>query len=558
MANEAAGGFHGAFRQSMSWLHTWVGLVLSVILYFMFITGSTGYVHAQITRWMEPERGVMTAEARAAPLAHTSEAMAEAAFTEARARAPEATAIYIGWPVKGSPYQNYYLYAEGADIETLDLQIDPDRLVVAEPGAGAARETGGGDALYQMHYDLHYIPFHQFIVFGYTLPALPTLIVGVATMFMLVATVTGIVVHKKIFADFFTFRPSKGQRSWLDAHNLASVLTLPFIIMITYSGLIFYAYEYMPTVRDTTYGTSDAAREAFEHENYPKYYAHKREPAGLAAEMAPIGPMLAAAREEWSGLEPQWIDIHNPGDANATALIWSTTEKEVSHDLYRTIWFDATTGERLSAADSGVNTAGVIGDFLITLHEGNFAGPALRLLYFATGLTGAAMIATGLVLWSVKRRQRLRMADRADFGLEFVERTNVGIIVGLPIGVAAYFWANRLLPVGMEGRADWEMHVLFLTWGAALLASALVPARRAWPVALGIAASAFGLIPALNAVTTEVHLGSTLAGGDWELASVDLVCLVIAGFFAVACRKALGRAQSDAAGRRQRHLEPAE
>ena len=47
-------------------------------------------------------------------------------------------------------------------------------------------------------------------------------------MFMLIAIVSGVITHKKIFIDFFTFRWGKGQRSWLDAHNASGVLLLPF------------------------------------------------------------------------------------------------------------------------------------------------------------------------------------------------------------------------------------------------------------------------------------------------------------------------------------------
>src|SRR3546814_12943346 len=61
---------------------------------------------------------------------------------------------------------------------------------------------------------------------------------GVAAMFMLVAIVSGVITHKKIFVDFFTFRWGKGQRSWLDAHNALSVFGLPFHLMITYTGLV--------------------------------------------------------------------------------------------------------------------------------------------------------------------------------------------------------------------------------------------------------------------------------------------------------------------------------
>ena len=46
---------NGSFRQSMSWLHTWAGLVLGTVLYFIFITGSVGYFDDEITYWMQPE-----------------------------------------------------------------------------------------------------------------------------------------------------------------------------------------------------------------------------------------------------------------------------------------------------------------------------------------------------------------------------------------------------------------------------------------------------------------------------------------------------------------------
>ena len=45
----------GNFRQSMLWLHTWAGLVVATVLYFMFITGSVGYFNDEITYWMQPE-----------------------------------------------------------------------------------------------------------------------------------------------------------------------------------------------------------------------------------------------------------------------------------------------------------------------------------------------------------------------------------------------------------------------------------------------------------------------------------------------------------------------
>src|SRR3546814_11295490 len=93
-----------------------------------------------------------------------------------------------------------------------------------------ARDTPGGFFLYRFHFDLHYIP----VLWARYL-------VGAAAMFMLIAILSGIVTHKKIFADFFMLRFGTGQRSWMDAHNVAAVFALPFHLMIPYTGLVTLA-----------------------------------------------------------------------------------------------------------------------------------------------------------------------------------------------------------------------------------------------------------------------------------------------------------------------------
>src|SRR3546814_3563951 len=81
-------------------------------------------------------------------------------------------------------------------------------------------------------------------------------------MFMLIAILSGIVTHKKIFADFFMLRFGKGQRSWLDAHNVAAVFALPFHLMITYTGLVTLAVMYMPWGIAANYARPDSFFEA--------------------------------------------------------------------------------------------------------------------------------------------------------------------------------------------------------------------------------------------------------------------------------------------------------
>src|SRR3546814_15787121 len=84
-------------------------------------------------------------------------------------------------------------------------------------------------------------------------------IVAFCTMFMLVAIISGIVTHKRIFKDFFTFRPRKGQRSWMDAHNVVAVLALPYHLMITYTGLVALMFIVMPSPVQLAYQGNDKA-----------------------------------------------------------------------------------------------------------------------------------------------------------------------------------------------------------------------------------------------------------------------------------------------------------
>ncbi|GAB3382288.1 hypothetical protein GCM10027514_22270 [Azotobacter armeniacus] len=49
------------FRQSMTWLHTWAGLLLGWLLFAIFLTGTLTVFDKEISWWMQPElrdRGV--------------------------------------------------------------------------------------------------------------------------------------------------------------------------------------------------------------------------------------------------------------------------------------------------------------------------------------------------------------------------------------------------------------------------------------------------------------------------------------------------------------------
>jgi hypothetical protein len=385
-----------------------------------------------------------------------------------------------------------------------------------------------------MHYQLHYMP-----------QRLAYWIVEICSLFMLAAIVTGVVVHKKIFKEFFTFRPGKQQRSWLDAHNVLCVVALPFHIVITYSGLLFFADTVMPYVLTPSYRTTSTqqAEDRFSAElnatqTHGAAYRLVRsiEPAGLNAPLTSIDTILAEVAAHFPLADATAIDVYHPGDANARVVV-SREEVVPMRGSRGHLVFDGVSGELIEEfSRAEMSAPSALYGALLGVHEGRFAQPVLRWLYFVAGVIGTAMIATGLVLWTSKRRAQLKQ-EAPGLGLVLIERLNVATIVGGPIAIAAYFWANRLIPATLETRAAWEAHALFIAWGAMFVHAIVRPRERAWIEQLYVAAALFGLLPVLNAFTTDRHLGVSLPMGDWALAGVDITALMLGACLALAAYK---------------------
>lgn len=492
-------------RQSMSWLHTWSGLIFGWILFAMFLTGTLSFFQHEITHWMQPEIQMRPAPAQAS----ASAALAQRYLTE---HAPDAKLWIIRLPSDRKPVILLF-YKKPGERRYARVELDPHTGQVIK-----GRKTRGGDFFYRFHFELEMAHPGRWLV-------------GIAAMFMLAAIVSGIITHKKIFTDFFTFRPKKGgQRAWMDGHNALSVLGLPFHLMITFSGLLLLAYMLMPAgilaAYDNPNQFGDEANPAY------KVAAPRRQPASLTA----FAPLVEQAQQRWHG-GVEDISVNHPGDVGATVTITRSVADGVSYgQIAPYLRFDGVSGALLEgrdAASPAIRTAGVIGG----LHLARFAAPLLRWLYFLVGLVGTGMIGSGLVLWIAKRRQKARPGAREAFSLRLVDGLNAGIIAGLFIAMAAFFWANRLLPADLPSRSAWEVRAFFGAWGLSLGYAFLFHSRK-WRDLLALAAASLALVPVLNALTTSRHLGVSLPTGDWVMAGFDLTCLAGALLLGWMARKA--------------------
>lgn len=516
------------FFRCMTWLHTWSGLLVCWLLFLVFFAGTAAYYRSEISLWMQPE---VHPAVPGSPLL-TEKALSEA-LTQLEQKAPGKN-WSITLPSDRLPVMSYSWSDNqrgggggrrgGGGGGNNRYFLDP---VTAEP-LDTPRATRGGDFLYRLHFDLHYMS----AITG-------RWIVGFCSMFMLLAMISGIVIHKRIFKDFFSFRPGKGPRTWLDGHAASSVLSLPYHLMITYTGLITLMFVYMPWGAQSRYGDSEAFFNDWNRGGSEVVKA-SGEPAALAS------PAVLA--QQLQGLMQQqtlrFMRIEHAGDRNARIIITPQMSRALM-DGRPPIVLNGVTGEILQQGPTVVSGGREAQNLMIALHTGRFSSPWLRFLFFIAGVSGCFMIATGAMMWATKLRQKQK--GKTSVGLWLVDKLNAGTFAGLPIGLACYFYANRLIPASLPQRADWEIHSLFAGWVVVTVLMLFGSSRKAWARIFMLTAVLYALLPVLNGWGSGFHLFTNIARQHYPLAGFDLMLLVIAAGYALAAYRLQHKATAETA-----------
>lgn len=531
-----------SFRQAMAWLHTWFGLVLGFVLMAAFFFGALSVFDREFDRWAIPET-------RFAPQPMPSyERVLRPAFQRMQ---PDAQAVAQMRPRVDGPmparydivniWSAYTTHRDPVVALYADYRVpgakDPDEVIYAvatiDPRDGRTLPDDqlkiGSEFFYPMHYGLT-LDWKQLGIY----------IVGFSALVMLAALVSGVVMHRKLFRELFTFRPGKARlRSVLDLHNLTGVVALPFHFFFALTGLlIFAATYYFPVGHTQLHDLHDLqAKLEAQETGLP----HER--AGVRAGLADVDAMVANARQRWEDKgkagEVGFLMLVHVGDANGYVSVYRAGTDRIAL-VGDGVHFKASTGE-LIREDPAPTAVGRLSEFLTGLHLQHFRHWLLRWLYVLGGLAGAVCIATGFVFF-VEKRKRQHAADGRQ-GARIVDALAVASVAGMPLAALGILVANRLLPADLPARGDWERYAFWAVWVLSLVHAGW----RSAPVARGlpnpawreqtwaIMAMAVGAV-LLNWVTTGDHLARTLGAGYWPVAGVDLSLLAVA---AIACASAL-------------------
>ncbi|MDO8718908.1 MAG: PepSY-associated TM helix domain-containing protein [Pseudomonadota bacterium] len=503
------------FRKSMAWLHTWAGVVIGSLLFAIFWMGTLSVFDREIDRWMMPGT-------RLAPSAAARPFKLDGPVTEQAQRLAQGSS-------------QWFVRLPTERVPALELRWRDEATKVTErrylhPQTGAVLEhtdtLAGTGFIFPFHYRLHI----RWKDVGYWL-------VGLAGMSMLLLIISGVIIHRKIFADFFLFRPKKRlQRASLDLHNLTGVLALPFHFAIALSGIVILFTIYWPSAYHATYAQAKNPRQAFAAEGFGQYRRAKTNTPGRP--LASLDAMLAKAEQEWQGGRASFVRVWHPGDANGYVELRRGYPDMVTVNLDQ-LYFDAVTGTVLSNFEAA--PVMTVERFISGLHFIQFEHWTLRWLYFLAGLSGCVLIATGSLFWLEGRRAS--HAKKGLAGVRVVEALTVTSVPGIIVATMVFFAANRMLPANAAlagwDRSEIEVWAFYLAW-LGTLGHAALRGRAAWREQAWAVAGLALLAVALNWATTGHHLAHTLDRGLWAVAGMDLLLLALAGLAAGTARH-LGR-----------------
>lgn len=540
------------FRHTMAWLHTWFGLALGLVLMVVFFFGSLSVFDREIDRWAIPDtryepQPMPSFDKMLAPIFKDMQPDAAArAMTAPLADGPlperfDTPRSWGAYTTHRDPVLLLFAGYEVPNAKDHETAIWANRTV--DPRSGEALPVDRLKVGSEFFYPLHYSLTLDWKNIGYW-------IVGFSALMMLMALVTGVIMHRKFFRELFTFRPNKStQRSMLDLHNLTGVVALPFHFFFAFTGLVIFAYIYFPVMHTQLTPLHDRHEQLEAKETG---LPHDR--AGVAAPLASVDAMVAEAQRRWAAKgmagDVGYLNIQHVGDANSYVSVYRAGTDRVQL-AGEGIHFKASTGELLRE-DPPPTVVARINEFLTGLHLQHFKHWLLRWLYVLGGLSGCACIATGLFFFVEKRKRQ--HAKQGVSGARVVDALAVTVVTGMLVATLSMLIANRLLPdvmpAGWPLRGAMEKNIFWGSWllagahaywrTAAVAAGRLAPAWREQCLAIAVLAIA---APLMNWITTGDHLLRTIGSGYWPVAGADLFMLASAALAVLAARKLQQRAE---------------
>ncbi|MEJ1961092.1 MAG: PepSY-associated TM helix domain-containing protein [Gammaproteobacteria bacterium] len=510
-------------------IHGWSGILLGLLLYTVICTGVAAVFAEEINDW-------------ASPLSHadSSVAFTPGIDTAVRRHAAEVDPQFLEeiaiFPSAGGRVNMRYHRDEvdpdgKPSARGVEVEMDPATWQPLARRAGwedeieaKTRASGIADWLINLHVRLHIPePYGLFVT-------------GVLGLAMMIAAITGLVVHRHLLTDLFTLR--LGRDALLrrrDLHVVAGSWNLPFANILAFTGSFFsFASSIgLPAIAMVQFGGN---QEALADTLYGTAQPENRAPGTLAN----LEAMLADARAR-NHAEPDYVSIEHYGRADATVTV--STALPANTLVYSSFIYEGITGAFIREKPpigKIPSFGGSLLGLMYPLHFGNFAGVASKAVWVGLGGAAAYVSLTGMLLWTRRREEQpawRRMARAVHY---------VGY--GLPLGLVCAPYAFFLLKDSTVSAITLQdiafLVVAALAAAPTLLIGDLDRLRRALLAITGIAL--IGL-PPIRWMTGGPGWGAAWNAGIGAVPVIDAALVVFGALCLSAARsRLLGRAADDA------------
>ncbi|MEM7764656.1 MAG: PepSY-associated TM helix domain-containing protein [Pseudomonadota bacterium] len=483
--------------------HSWTGISLGIALFVVCFSGSLAMFEHEIMSWEDPARRIAPTE-RAVPI----QPLMDAFIGEVDDFA-DITFVGVTYPSVTEPY-----YAGQVNVRVDDAVEFRRRKW--DPNTGALLPERG-DGLSTWLLDFHRDLMWPAALGGRTIGRG---LVGILGIVMMLSIITGILTHRKILKEFFQFRLTKSVRvKWKDAHNFLGVWTLPFSVVMAFTGAWLGVVALMLPATGVLVFKGDSEQVINAIQGPPI------ERSGISGLMIDLDDIARRPHSD-SGELPVSVFVNHWGDQNAEYTINYAPDTELMY--YEQEKISAISGAPLplTGLDAPSPETRVLAA-ISPLHYGTYGGVALKFMYFLLGIGLSAMVALGNMVW-IERRANSSEGKKSPQFYDRLSKLTVGACLGIVVGSVAIFYADAFY-VGEEAARITRIGTTYFGAWFAVIACAFLAKNSYRTTCRLFALVGFGLLglPVVSAIQAGAAPWQILQSGHVAAPLVDLALLIL-------------------------------